>query len=59
MNITDFGEIDISIVPGGVCVRTADDTTILGSIGISGRIAQEYEALSKTGMEAINIGGGR
>ncbi len=52
MNITDFGEIDISIVPGGVCVRTADGATILGGIGVSGRVAQEDEALCKVGAAA-------
>lgn len=53
MNITDFGMIDISIVPGGVCIRTTDGATILGGVGVSGRVAQEDEALCKVGAAAV------
>lgn len=53
MSIVDFGTIDISVVPGGVCVRTPDGATVLGGIGVSGRVAQEDEALAKAGVEAV------
>ena len=53
MSMTDFGSIDITVVPGGICVRKPDTGAIVGGVGVSGRMAQEDEALSRVGMETL------
>lgn len=53
MSIGDFGSIDVTIVEGGVVVRKPGTGAVLGGIGVSGRMAQEDEALARVGMNAL------
>ena len=53
MSMTDFGSIDITAVPGGICVRKPDTGAIVGGVGVSGRMAQEDERLSRLGLETL------
>jgi len=53
MSITDFGTIDITIVPGGICVRKPGTGAIVGGVGVSGRVAQEDERLARVGLEKL------
>lgn len=53
MNISDFGSTDITTVQGGVCVRKPDTGAVLGGIGVSGRMANEDEALARVGANAV------
>ena len=53
MSMTDFGSIDITVVPGGMCVRKPDTGAIVGGVGVSGRMAQEDERLSRLGLETL------
>ncbi|MBL7119409.1 MAG: heme-binding protein [Dehalococcoidia bacterium] len=53
MNIGDFGSSEITIVEGGVCVRKPDTGAVLGGVGVSGRMANEDEALARVGANAV------
>ncbi len=50
--VTWFDDHRLTVIPGGVCIRLGDDT-IVGGIGVSGRSADEDEALCFVGLKAI------
>ncbi|MCX5998551.1 MAG: heme-binding protein [Chloroflexi bacterium] len=52
MGLGDFGA-DITVVPGGLCVRKPDTGVLLGGIGVSGRLAEDDEKLARVGMGAL------
>jgi len=51
-DVTWFDDHRLTVIPGGVCI-TLGDGTVVGGIGVSGRIADEDEALSFVGQKAI------
>lgn len=55
MAIADFGCVELTTVPGGVCVRRGDTGAVLGGIGVSGRMAQEDEQIARAGLNALKL----
>ena len=53
INISDFGGCDVTIVPGGVSVSKPGGGPVVGSIGVSGRMAEEDEILARVGLEVL------
>ncbi len=53
MSITDFGSTELTVVPGGICIRAPGTHSVIGGIGVSGRLAQEDEALARKGLDAL------
>jgi len=52
-NLSYFTKPDrLTAIPGGMLVKGADDT-VLGAIGISGRIADEDEEIVKEGLKVF------
>jgi glc operon protein GlcG len=41
-------------IPGGVCIKKPDET-LLGGIGVSGRLPDEDEELSNVGLKALKL----
>ena len=55
MAITDFGCTPLTTVQGGLCARKTDAGTVVGGIGISGRMAQEDEQIARAGLIALKL----
>ena len=53
-SIADLGDPNLTAVQGGVPVQTTDGT-FLGGIGVSGLRADEDEALSRIGIQAMGL----
>ena len=52
-NLSYFTKPDrLTAIPGGLVIR-AEDETVLGAIGISGRIADEDEEIAKEGLKVF------
>lgn len=51
-SVTEFGDPNLLALQGGVVITTADGS-VLGGIGVSGRLAEEDEAIARIGLKAI------
>lgn len=49
---TWYDDHRLTVIPGGVCIKLKDGT-IVGAVGISGRMADEDEVLASVGVKAI------
>jgi len=50
--VTWYDDRRLTVIPGGVCIKLKDGT-IVGAVGVSGRFADEDEALSAVGVKAL------
>ena len=53
-SVSDLGDPNLTAVQGGLPVQAADGTP-LGGIGVSGLRADEDEALSSVGIQAMGL----
>lgn len=53
----EFGDPNLTGVQGGVTILRPGDNAPLGGIGVSGRRADEDEAIARIGLAALGLGG--
>jgi glc operon protein GlcG len=53
----DFGDPNLTGVQGGIVILRPGDNAPLGGIGVSGRRADEDEAIARVGLAAMGLGG--
>ncbi|MGH8057458.1 MAG: GlcG/HbpS family heme-binding protein, partial [Candidatus Entotheonellia bacterium] len=52
-SVTEFGDPNLIALQGGVVIANPTDGSVLGGIGVSGRLAEEDEAIARVGLKAI------
>lgn len=52
-SVTEFGDPNLIALQGGVVITNPADGSVLGGIGVSGRLAEEDEAVGRVGLKAI------
>jgi uncharacterized protein GlcG (DUF336 family) len=54
-SVAELGDPNLTVIQGGVVVLHPDTGALLGGIGVSGRSAQEDEAIARTGLQALGL----
>jgi len=52
-SVTEFGDPNLIALQGGVVITNPTDKSVLGGIGVSGRLSEEDEAIGRIGLKAM------
>ena len=52
-SVTEFGDPNLIALQGGVVITNPADKSVLGGIGVSGRLSEEDEAIGRIGLKAM------